>query len=319
ELDQRVGAAQDQDAVRRPARGAGQPLGQVPQLRADDLPPRPGARAPRLHPLRPPHADRRAPAPRHHARPRLAAHRAAARARRPAALPRPAPLRRPAEGRAIERRPGGRGGGGARRGRGAPRGGRGLRILLPRRLHGRGRGRSAGHGGAAGRVAGQPPDRVHRLRRRADAGGRDLPHADAAHGDRHAHGEGGGAAVDPRAVRPHHRRRDGLLRHAGRHPDRGAGRADRLRGRARHRADGAREAARGLPARRIPPGARHPRHGGEARRDARHPGAGDRPAARAGRRDRGVRAGHGSGRRRAAGPTPAAGRRRRGTRRPRRV
>ena len=150
---------------------------------------------PRLHALRPPHADRRQAAPRLHARPRLAAHRAAARPGRPAALPRPAPLRRPAEGRAGARRPGGRGGGGARRDRGPPRGVRGLRVRLPRRLHGRGRGRGAGDGGAARRAAGQPAGGLHRLGRRADAGRRDLADADAAHRDRHPHGEGGRAAA----------------------------------------------------------------------------------------------------------------------------
>jgi acetyl-CoA carboxylase carboxyl transferase subunit beta len=55
-----------------------------------------------------------------------------------------------------------------------------------------------------------------------------------------------------RADRPDHRRRHRLLRHAGRHPDRRARRPDRLRRPARDRADHPREAARRLPARRIP-------------------------------------------------------------------
>src|SRR3712207_7414869 len=52
-----------------------------------------------------------------------------------------------------------------------------FRVLLPRRLHGRGRGRGAGHRGAPFRAPGQPVGGVHRLRRRADAGGRGLAHA----------------------------------------------------------------------------------------------------------------------------------------------
>jgi tryptophan synthase alpha chain len=46
--------------VRRPAGGAGQPLAQMPGLRADDLPPRPRAEPACLHELRPPHAALRA-------------------------------------------------------------------------------------------------------------------------------------------------------------------------------------------------------------------------------------------------------------------
>ncbi len=64
--------------------------------------------------------------------------------------------------------------------------------------------------------------------------------------------------------RPDHRRRDRLLRHAGRHPHRRAGRGDRLRRSARNREHDPREAARGFPARRISARARHGRHGGAA-------------------------------------------------------
>ena len=57
------------------------------------------------------------------------------------------------------------------------------------------------------------------------------------------------------------------LRHAGRHPDRRTRRPDRFCRRTRDRTDRARKTARRLPARRIPAGARHHRHGGEAYRD----------------------------------------------------
>ena len=59
--------------------------------------------------------------------------------------------------------------------------------------------------------------------------------------------------------RPDHRRRHGQLRHARRPQHRRTGRADRLRGTARHRADDPPEAARGLPAQRVPARARHAR------------------------------------------------------------
>ena len=89
------------------------------------------------------------------------------------------------------------------------------------------------------------------LGRRAHAGRHPLPDADAAHHHRRRRGEGSGPALYRGADRSHHRRRQRLLRHAGRHPDRRAGRGDRLRRRARDRGDDPREAARGLPARRI--------------------------------------------------------------------
>ena len=99
-----------------------------------------------------------------------------------------------------------------------------------------------------------------------------------------------GPAVHRRADRSHHRRRDRELRHARRHPDRRTRRADRLRRRPRDRADRAREAARGLPARRIPAGARHHRHGGQAHRAESDAGPPHRPAARQGIRPRHERA-----------------------------
>ena len=84
----------------------------------------------------------------------------------------------------------------------------------------------------------------------------------------------GEAPLHRRPHQPDHRRRHRLLRHARRHPHRRAGRAHRLRRPARHRADHPREAAGGLPARRVPARARHGRHGRpppQAPRDDRPP------------------------------------------------
>ena len=66
------------------------------------------------------------------------------------------------------------------------------------------------------------------------------------------------------------RRRHRLVRHARRPQHRRAGRADRLRRPARHRADDPPEAARGLPAQRVPARARHARHGRPAPRAEGH-------------------------------------------------
>ena len=74
------------------------------------------------------------------------------------------------------------------------------------------------------------------------------------------------AALYRRAHQSHHRRRHGVLCDARRRADRRTRRRDRIRGRARHRADRSRAPARGLPARRIPRGSRHGRHGGAASR-----------------------------------------------------
>ena len=81
-------------------------------------------------------------------------------------------------------------------------------------------------------------------RRQPDAAGEDLRRA-GPHGRRRR-------ALHLRAHRSHHRRRHRLLRHAGRPQHRRTGRADRLRRAARHRADHPPEAARRLPAQRVP-------------------------------------------------------------------
>ena len=67
-------------------------------------------------------------------------------------------------------------------------------------------------------------------------------------------------AVHLRPDRPDDRRRDGELRDAGRREHRRAEGPDRLRRSARDRADDPAEAAGGLPAQRVPAGARHARH-----------------------------------------------------------
>ena len=87
------------------------------------------------------------------------------------------------------------------------------------------------------------------------------PDADAAHHRGGRDAEGGGAALHRRADPPDHRRRHRLLRDAGRRADRRAERADLLRRPAGDRADDPREAARGLPAGRIPARPRHARPG----------------------------------------------------------
>ena len=162
----------------------------VPVVPADDVHTRSSTSEPEgVHPLRPSHARRPAlerldwtfdEA--------LHPHRAAQGAARSAALPRQQALCRPAARSAREDRTGRRltvAHGTDRR----PQGGRRRHGL---RVHGRldGRRRRRGHrrrrgeaGGAAGRAAG---DRVHRVRRRAHAGGRGQPDADAAHHHRHA-------------------------------------------------------------------------------------------------------------------------------------
>ena len=88
--------------------------------------------------------------------------------------------------------------------------------------------------------------------RRADAGGRELAVPDG-EDDRGAAGAHQGAA--PVRLDPHRSddgRRLGVVRVRRRPRDRRARRADRLRRAAGDRADRAREAARGLPARRVP-------------------------------------------------------------------
>src|SRR5690606_32642617 len=135
---------------------------------------------------------------------------------------------------------------------------------------------------------------VLRLRRGADAGGDAVPDADAAHHGGGADAEGGGAALCGGADPPDDRRRDRQLRHAGRRADRRAERPDRLCRRPGDRADHPREAARGLPARRIPAGPRDAGPGGapqgHAGRAGDDPADADRPAARGEGRPRAARA-----------------------------
>ena len=116
------------------------------------------------------------------------------------------------------------------------------------RLHGRlarhGRGRGGHHRHARGRRSGSALHSVRRLRRRAHAGRHALADADAAHHRRRAGAARGEAALHRRADPSDDRRRHRLLRDAGRHPYRRAGRADRLCRPARDRADHPRETAR---------------------------------------------------------------------------
>ncbi len=85
-------------------------------------------------------------------------------------------------------------------------------------------------------------------------------------------------ALYRRADQSHDRRRHGVLRHARRRADRGARRDHRLRGRARHRTDDPRKAARGIPARGISARSRHGGYGGAAAGDARDARAALRPS-----------------------------------------
>ena len=111
---------------------------------------------------------------------------------------------------------------------------------------------------------------ISRLRRRphagglrlADADGQDEPGASARLNEE-------GAALRLAAHRPDLRRRQRLLRHPRRRADRRAGRAHRLRRPVGDRADDRRDAARRLPDRRVPAGARDAR----PRRAAREPAA----------------------------------------------
>ena len=117
-----------------------------------------------------------------------------------------------------------------------------------------------------------PVHPVRGLGRSAHAGGHPLAHADAAHHDCRAEAARGASALSRRAHRPDHRRRHGLLRHAGRRAHRRARRAHLFRRSARHSADHPRAAARGLPEGRVPAGARHDRHGRASPQAARDAG-----------------------------------------------
>ena len=181
ELAHRIRPPEDPHAVRA-ARGAGEPLAPVPGLPADDLPPRPAREPEGLPALRPPHARRRGRAPRLDLRRRqLHPHRTAEGAARSAALPRHQALHRPAEGSARQDASRRRDRGRARQDRRPAGGRRGDGVRIHRRLDGRRGRRGHPRGGAARGAAGGAADRVHRLGRRAHAGRRDQPDADAAH------------------------------------------------------------------------------------------------------------------------------------------
>jgi len=179
------------------------------------------------------------------------------------------PRNRP-RGNRRDRRPGGAAG--QRQGRAA--GARRVRVQFHGRLDGIGR-RRAFRARRARRLREPPAVRVRvRLGWRADAGGRQLAVPDG-----EDHRGSAGAHEGPAAVRidPHRSddgRRLGVVRVRRRSRARGTRRADRLRGPARHRADGARKAARGLPARRVPRRegrARHDRRPAQPARRARAP------------------------------------------------
>ena len=109
-------------------------------------------------------------------------------------------------------------------------------------------------------------DRRVVLGRRAHDGGRAVADADG-------QGLGGARPAGPREAALHlrpdgsdHRRRHGELRDAGRPEHRGAEGAHRLRRTAGDRADDPAEAARGLPAQRVPRRARHARPRGRSPR-----------------------------------------------------
>jgi hypothetical protein len=171
------------------------------------------------------------------------------------------------EGRARDHRRDRRAGGHGRRGDERAAGGGLLRVRLHGRLDGLG-GRRALRARRRGRHRAEGALRqLHRHRRRAHAGRPAEPAADG-QDQRRAHAPGQGpAALHQRADRPHHGRRLGQLRLHGRRGHRRAQGADRLRRPARDREHRAREAARGLPAQRVP--ARQ----GRARHDRRPPPA----------------------------------------------
>ena len=126
-----------------------------------------------------------------------------------------------------------------------------------------------------------------RQRRRAHAGEPVLADADGQDLGRARAPARGGPAVHLGADASDHRRRVGLVRHAGRHQHRRTGSADRLRRPARDRADRARKAAGRLPAFGVPgrpwrdrPDLRPPRNARPPRPSA---GADDEAADAAGR------------------------------------
>ena len=160
-------------------------------------------------------------------------------------------------------------------------------VLHERGLHdgldGLGRGRED-HARLRARHRARPAGRgLYRLRRRAHAGGHDLPHADGQDLRRRAAPLRGGPALRHRAHGPHHRRRHGELCHGGRRHHRGARRPGGLCRPARDRADHAQAPAQRLPALGVPARARllrpHRRAHGDPRRAARPP-RGRRPGGR---------------------------------------
>ena len=161
---------------------AGEPLAEMPQVRADAVHARLGGQPGGLHPLRPPHAHPAAEAPAAPVRRgQVRAASAAARDRRSAEVPRHQALRRQAQGGPGQ----GRGPHATRWSwRAAPMGGRthgggAARLRLHGRLDGHRGGRGAGDGGRPRRRPQGAADRLLRLGRRAHAGGH--PVADAAH------------------------------------------------------------------------------------------------------------------------------------------
>src|ERR1700722_3018585 len=196
--------------------------------------------------------------------------RAAGRGGRSAEIPRRAPLRRSAQGRAQQDRP--QRCGEARLWQ-ARRDGR-SRWRAGFRFHGRlarhGGGRSGDQGARYRGGEGLPIRVVRRLGRRAHAGRHPLADANAAHHHRRAEPAGDAQALYRGPHQSDHRRRHRVLRDARRRAHCRAGRADRLRRPARHRANDPREAAGRFPARGISARPRHGRHGGAALRSARH-------------------------------------------------
>ena len=106
ELAHRLRPPQDQGAgAQQPARGAREPLGALPELRAHDLPPRPGIQPARVHALRPSLPGRaRVPLQGAVRRGLVDPDRAAEGADRSAQVPRPQALRRAPEGGAEPHR-----------------------------------------------------------------------------------------------------------------------------------------------------------------------------------------------------------------------
>ena len=256
-------------------------------LRADAVPPRARRQPQCLPSLRASPADRRGDAPQPAVRRRpVDARRAAATAGRSAALPRPQALCRAAARGPGCLRAGQRCGG--RRAwpdRRPPGRRRRLRVRLHGRLDGHRRRGGAGDRGAPGGAAGGGADRRAGLGRRPHAGGRAVADADAAHDPCRRYGQGGRPSLHRAVDRSDDGRRvrllcDGRRHHAGR-----ARRDHRFCRRPRHRRDDPREIAARFSARRISLRARHGRPGRAARRAARHAGARDRTAARAGGRE----------------------------------